>query len=528
MATTETLQDRRDALLDEVISYTADMGDIKDAQHAESLDKRRQAINSEAEELKEQMKEDAAAWRKDAEEQTLEAAYEITPGGKKGYEERVVQARSSVKAFNRRRMSNLRNNIATGWTDLPGVISPNAAPKGSGAIPEFHTEETPNKIAGAMETQGGKNAVHEFVQPRLRIPEDHMDMFPEVSIGFVSDKDADGEREEKSYQALALPMSKFLSATRAGDGSTAGAGLVPEATLFQPQVEGLDQFNGPMEMAMWWDVKVTPGDINPMQWLRFTSRSRGAARAENTAKSVTDPTMDEIDLYVKKLAWDGEITKEALMRNYVNDFFGAYNSQALAEFKALTSEQLTKGTGAGTAAATDIQGLIPQIDAVTNVPDFDVTAAAVDALAINQVTLLELKRLIPPGLRREPLIFMARDTIIWELLINQLNATAPGYSLPLDTSMANDMAGYHGKMWGIHLQANEDIDADTTAANNTIGVILAGKSVCVRMTGTTNTLNPWDEMGRDVISVYIRGWFGCRIIKPQVARNFTVARLRTA
>lgn len=521
MATTETLQDRRDALLDEVISYTADMGDIRDAQQAESLDKRRQAINAEAEELKEQMAKDAAAWKKDAEGQTLEAAYEITPGGEKGYKERVTQARQSVRAFHRRKLKDLRNNENTAWTDLPAVISPNPAPAGSGAIPEFHTEGTANKIAGAIE---GKGANHEFVQPRLRVPEEQMDMFPDIHIGFVSEADADGEREEQSYQALAIPDGKFLSAVASGTGAAAGPSLVPQATLFQPQVEGLDQFNGPMEMAMWWNLKVTPGDINPMKWLQFTARSRGEGRAENTAKNVTDPTTAEIEVGCKKLAWDGEITKEALMRNYVNDFFGAYNEQALADFKDLSSEQLTKGDGTG----NNLTGLVTLVDAVTNVPDYSVTAAAVDALAINQVTLLELKRLIPPGLRREPLIFMARDTIIWELLINQLNATAPGYSLPLDTSMANDGMGYHGSMWSIHLQANEAIDADTATANNTIGLVVAGKSICVRTTGTTNTLNIWDEMSRDVISVYIRAWLGIQIVKPQVARNFTVGRLRTA
>ena len=520
MATTETLQDRRDALLDEVISFTAEMGSIEDAQAAESLDKRREAIHAEAEELKEQMAKDAKAWREDAEGQTLEAAYEITPGGKKGFQERVQNARGSVRAFQRRQIKNLREGINTAWTDLPAVISPNAAPPGSGPVPEFHCENTANKIAGAV--HGKQVSAHEFTQARLRVPEEQMDMFPDISIGFVSEEDADGERTEKSYQALALPDGKFLSATTSGTGAAAGAGLVPQGTLFQPQVQGLDQFNGPMEMAGYFNYKVTPGDINPMKWLRFTARGAVSDRAENVPKSVTDHTTDEIEVGCTKVAWDGEITKEALMRNYVNDFFGAYNETALNEFKAESSSLLTKGSGTG----TEPLGIVTAIDAIGSVPTHSIPrAATVGALTLNQVTLLEMKRLLSVGLRRAPIIFMARDAIIWEMLINQLNATAPGYSLPLENGGANDGMGYHGRMWGLELQTNEDIDDDINVAGSTIAIVLAGKDICVRTTGTTNTMNVWDEMARDVISVYIRAWIGLQIIKPQVARNFSVGRM---
>ena len=355
------------------------------------------------------------------------------------------------------------------------------------------------------------------------MPESQLDMFPDIQVGFVSEKDADGERREQAYQVLPLGMGQLLNATTSGTGTQAGAGLVPQATLFQPQVEGLDQFNGPMEMAMYFNYKVTPGDINPMKWLQFTARSKSATRGENVAKTVTDPTTAEIEIGCKNIAWDGEINQEALMRNYINNFYGAYNDQAGAEFSAEVSHQLTKGDGSN----NNIKGLVPLINETTAVPTATVPNNPVHSLAINQVTLLEMKRLISVGLRRPPLVFMARDTIIWEFLINQLYATAPGYSLPLDQSVANDATGTHGKLWGIWLQANEDIDDDPDTANSTIAIVFSGKSICVRTTGRTNTMNVWDEMARDVISTYIRGWYGLQIVKPQVAKNFTVGRLRT-
>ena len=516
---------RENALIDKVLKFTSAIGEVEDAQEAESLDRMRQEIHAECEGIQAEWAKDSESATTEATAETLEGIYKITD--KHDVEKHNEAAAQSYRAFEDVVLNSLRAGEAVSWTDLPGVISPHAAPPGSGAVPEFHWEDAPNPIAGAIHSEKkGPNRRHMFVQPRLRVPREQLSMFPSHRIGFASAPDKNGERNETSYRALAMDLRKFVNTTQTAAPGSPGAGVVPGGITFSPDPEMLGAFVGPMMNPMLWNLRVTPGDISRYRWLQFTRESESSPAAEAAGRQTganREPTTAEVEVGAKKIKWDGGVTVEVLYDNYLNDLLSAYEEQALHEHKTEISEQLTTGDGTG----VNPTGIMTHIDAIPSVDSVSVANAVVDSLAINQVTILQLKALLKPGLRKAPLVVMAQDAVLWRMLIAQLNNTAPGFSLPLDTSMADDDNGLHGKLWNVYLQANERITAATNSAGNTIGCIVSGKSFLVRTTGTTSSLNPYDQEASDIISTYLRTWSDSIFTKPQVAGNRTAGRLVT-
>ena len=500
-------------ILDRVVA-----GEEIDAQTAESFDKMRAELREETTEIRNSWDKEAKDQADEDRARTEEAIYKIDrDSGNDTLRKSAEAARTNVRSFHKLVKDNLLAGVPVAITRLPAVISPDPLPAGAGATPQFHYEQTPNKIAGSIE---GKNAVHIFTQPRMQVSAERLDMFPESEIGFAGDE-SDGKREEVGYRALSADMNRLINTVTTGG---PGAGAIAPGTNYDPVPQMLGAFEGPMTNPRWWDVKVTPSDINDYRVLQFTSESSAAVRAENTAKSVTDPTTAEVVIGAHKIATDGEFTREALMKNYINSFTEAFEGQLLHEHLTEVSRLLTVGDGTG----NNPLGIVTAADAITGVPTHNVTAAAVNAIAINQVTYVELKRLLKPGLRRAPLIAMLPDTLHFRALIAQMSTNAPGFSLGYDMSDANDEMGYLGRLFGLYLQSNEAMSETTGTAGETIGLIVSGKTWCTRTTGTTTTLNPWDEMGRDVVSVYTRTWADGAFKSPQVTGNYTVGRLLTA
>ena len=515
---------RENALIEKVLKFTSDIGKVEDAQEAESLDRMRQEIHAECEGIQADWAKDSESATTEATAETLEGIYKITD--KDDIEKNNAAAAQSYSDFEQTVVATLAAGEAISWTELPGVISPNAAPPGSGAVPEFHWEEAPNKIAGAVYSEKGKVKRHLFIQPRLRIPAGQLSMFPSHKIGFAAAPDKAGERIEKTYRALAMDLKKFVSTTTTAGPGSPGAGVVPGGITFSPDPEMLGAYTGPMLNPMLWNVRVTPGDISRYRVLQFTRESASKPAAELAPRDTaadTDPTTAEVTVGAKKIKWDGGVSIEVLYDNYLNDLLSAYEEQALHEHKTEISEQLTTGTGVG----VNPTGIMTHINAISGVPTLNVANNPVDAIALNQVTILQLKALLKPGLRKQPLVIMMQDALLWRMLISQLNSSAPGFSLPLDTSMADDDNGLHGKMWSTYLQANEGITADPDTAGNTIGCIVSGKSFLVRTTGTSTSMNPYDQEASDIISTYLRTWSDTIFTKPQVTGNFTAGRLVT-
>ena len=501
------------------IDKAVEAGEI-DAQSAEAFDRERADLRKEAVAIREEWAKEAKAQADEDNEQSLDAVYRINrEEGNDTLAKSADKMRSDVRSYHKLVRDNLLAGRAVATTRLPAVISPEPLPAGAGAAPEFHYSMSSNDIPGAIEG-GGRGAIHIFTQPRLRVSEERLELFPSAEIGCAG-KETNGEREEVAYRALPMDMNRLLAAVTTGG---PGAGQIAPGTNFDPVPQMLGAYEGTMNSPRFWDVKVTPGDINDYKILQFTSESSAATRGENVAKSVTDPTTAEVTIGAHKIATDGEFTREALMKNYINNFVEAYEEQGLHEHLTEFNNQLTVGTGTG----NNPLGIVTATDAITGVPTHNVTAAAVDAIAINQVTYVSLKALLKPGLRTAPLVAMFPDSLHFRALIAQMSTNAPGFSLGYDMSDADDNMGYLGRLFGLYLQSNEAMEQDPSSAGRTIGLIVSGKKWCTRTTGTTTTFNPYDEMGRDVISVYTRTWADGAFKAPQVTGNFTVGRLRTA
>ena len=407
-----------------------------------------------------------------------------------------------------------------GVTMLPAVVSAEPAPEGAGAIPRLHIDHSANSNAPDCE-------VHMFVRPELQISESKLDMFPTHQIGYVGDvkNSRTGARQQVTYSAIQGDVSAIVNATTTGG---VGAGQFPQGTTFVPTPELPRSFTGPMSNPSLFNVKVTPGDINPMKVLQITAESAATHPApENTSDTLnptpSDPTTAEITIGAAKIATNLRFTNEVLMKNYIVGFEEVFGRQGLHQHLKEVDEALTTGTGAGGQA----KGILTAADAIANIEGVTVAKAALASWAVDEVTYLELKSLIKPGVRGGRMVFLANDDIHFRAMIRQYRNSAPGYPLMVDMSQADDTNGILGRIFGGWVVSNQTFSNATNTGNSTVGLVLEGDSWCTRTTGTTLVFNYSVGQGRDQIEAYARTYTSGDFTWPQVAGEFSVGRLRT-
>ena len=421
--------------------------------------------------------------------------------------------------------SSIQTGKTIGMTILPAVISATPAPEGAGAIPRMNIREEANLNAPECE-------VHMYVRPELAVSESKLDLFPSHQIGFVTQVQnaRDGARTQTTYSALAGDVSAIVNATGTGG---IGAGSFPQGTTFVPTPELPRSFVGPMSNSSLFNVKVTPGDINPMKVLQITAESTATTRAiENKTNDLSpapsDPTTAEITLDAGKVATNLRFTKEVLMKNYIVGFEEVFGRQGLHQHLKQVNSDQTIGAGTTVGGAYQCKGIITAADAIGSIPGHEIDKNPIATFAIDEVTYLELRSLIKPGVRTNNLVYMFPDILHHRAMIRQYRSSSPAYPLMLDERQADSMNGILGRIFGGWAVSNEDISEDTdNATAQTVGLVVEGSSFCVRTTGTTLVFNYSVGQGRDQIEAYARTYVDGDFTWPQVAGEFSVGRLLT-
>ena len=517
---TEDFYGQVDALLDS-------LADDADGQTVESVNKQIADLTATRKAQKESQREkDAAASEAEAAEtnaELIDTVFNASPEKDRYTLNKAAEkvAEKSAHLYEQI-ITSMSKGKTTGITIMPAVISANPAPDGMGAVPRLNIKNGPNPNADECE-------VHMYVRPEIMVSKAQLAMFPSHQIGYVGNvENEQGSRKQVTYSAVAGDIGALVNATGTGG---VGAGQFPEGTTYVPIPELPRAFTGPMGNAMLWNVKVTPGDINPMKVLQITAESVATHPAVENKQDVynpapTDPTTGEIVIEASKIATNLRFTKEVTMKNYITGFEEVFGRQGLHKHLQAVNEAQTNGTGAGDPK--QCKGIITAANAIAGIPDHEIAKAALASFAVDEVTYLELRALIKPGVRGGRMVYMAPDILHHRAMIRQYRNSAPGYPLMLDMSRADDANGILGRIFNGWVVSNEDMNENTDNATAlTVGLVLEGDTFCVRTTGTTMVFNSIARQGLDQIECYVRTYVDGDFTTPQVAGEYSAGRLRT-
>ena len=501
----------------------AAIGGAVDAETLESLDKRRAALEVSAKAAVEAAKESD----KDEQAERNEAL------NKKVHDSSNKENLNKAKQEARSVMHDIYSKFEKGEnfaiTPLPSVTvaDPNVNVGDMLPMVNAYSGSAPGGAFGPE-----SYADHTFIRSEIHVnPSALLSLDSPAKVIYSYDIDGKGTpATNQSYASVAGSVDAIINATGTG---AAGAGNIPEGTHYVPVPEMLRFSNTAMLDPQFVDLRVTPGDLNPMKILQITVES-GATNpaaedktAVNAAPEIADtnPTTAEVTLTPVKVATNMSITREATMKNYIVGVEEVFGEQGYHQHLLEVNDGLTSGTGSG----GQMTGIQTAIDGISNVPTHSVPAAAtIGALGIDGTTYLAIKSLLKPGLRGSNMVYMFPDAIHHRAIIAQYASAAPGFSALFSMEGADDARSVLGRIWGGWLVSNEDVTSDTTAANRTIGLYYNRDSYCVRTLGTTMSFNFSIYENRDRIGVFLRTYANGLFKWPQVTNNFSAGRLRTS
>ena len=517
---------KENTLANDVVSFLNDTaaavaaGDT-DAQTIESLDKRREALAKSAEAAAEAEKEAAKALDEERNDALNKKVHDGTN------KEVLNKAKDEARSVMHDIYSKFEKGENFAITPLPSVTIADPNVNVGDMLPVV-TATKGNAPGGAFGPDSYSD--HTFIRSELHVnPSALVSLDSPAKVIYSSGIDGEGVPiNNQVYASVPGSIESIVNATGAG---AAGAGNIPEGTHYVPVPEMLRFSNTAMLDPQFVDLRVTPGDLNPMKILQITVES-GATNpaaedrtAVNAAPEIadTEPTTAEVTLTPVKVATNMSITREATMKNYIVGVEEVFGEQGYHQHLLEVNEGLTTGTGAG----GQMLGIQTAINAVAGVPTHSIAPSAnVAGLAIDGTTYLAVKALLKPGLRGSNMVYMFPDAIHHRAIIAQYSTNAPGFSALFDMNSADDARSVLGRIWGGWLVSNEDVN-ETTTTGNTIGLYYNRDSYCVRTLGTTMSFNFSIYENRDRIGVFLRTYANGVIKWPQVANNYSVGRLAT-